>query len=792
MVTILDRKLRRDLYAAKGLLLAIICILGLGVSAYVANLSLYFNLELSRRSYYAECRMADFWVDIEKLPRSEIDRLSQVEGIAELRPRIVMPVTVDLEGVPQPLSGRIVSMPIDPRPVINNLVLRRGSYFTDSRRAEVIISEGFAQSRNLHPGDRLHILLNDRRQELLVVGTAISSEFVFARAPGTMIPDKSSFVILYVNERFAEETTNLEGATNQILGKLNADRSSEPLVVTSELEQQLERFGEATTTHLANHESHQQLSSDLRGLRTINLIVPTVFLAVAALILDVLMMRLAQQQRTVIGTLKALGYTNHQVVLHFLKYGIVVGLLGGLTGAAFGYWLAGFMLDMFRQFYEFSTIINRPYLGIVAGCILLSIVMAVAGTIRGVRQVMQLRPAEAMRPRAPESSQRLFLERWTALWKQLGFRWQMVIRGLFRNRLRVFTGIFSAMMGSALILQTLQINASFGELIRFTFDRMIVSDFDLTLKDEVDLAGFFEVTRFPGVDYAEPVLTVACTFSNGNHQKKGAVTGIRSTARLTVPRDRRGTPVSIPDHGLVLTRRLAEILHVHAGAKIRIVPLNGERQNIDVTVSKVVESFVGTAAYANWNFLNQLVNEEESLNSVQAEVNLTPNRLAEFYQRLKNIPKLQGFSALGEQKEQLLILLQPLRVVNALLILFAGLLFCGSIVTSSLISLAERRQEIATFRVMGYTPRQIGGIFLRESLIVNTIGIFLGLPVGYWFAAFVNHFIATDLTRLPFVLPISLWVTTVILGLLFTLIAYIPVYRAVRTLDWLDALNTKE
>ena len=202
MVKVLDRKLLRDLYAARMLLLAVVLILGLGVSAYVMNLSLYFNLELSRRSYYAECRMADFWVDVQRFPQAEVDRLTSDSGITELRARIVMPVAVDIEGVDKPLSGTIISMPADPRPVINNLVLRQGGYFTNLRREEVIISDGFARSRNIRPGDRIHVLLNDRRQELIVVGTAISAEFVFARAPGAMIPDQSGYVVMYVKERF--------------------------------------------------------------------------------------------------------------------------------------------------------------------------------------------------------------------------------------------------------------------------------------------------------------------------------------------------------------------------------------------------------------------------------------------------------------------------------------------------------------------------------------------------------------------------------------------------------------
>ncbi|MCA9150842.1 MAG: ABC transporter permease [Planctomycetales bacterium] len=792
MVAALDRKLLRDLYAARGLLIAVTMILGLGISAYVANLSLYFNLELSRRSYYAQCRMADFWIDIQKFPNAELERLQRTPGVSELRSRIVMPVTVDLENVEKPLSGTIISMPPDPMPVINSFVLRQGGYFTPFRREEVIISDGFARARNIRPGDRIYVLLNDRRQELLVVGTAISSEFVFARGPGTMIPDKAGYVVLYVKQAFAEEATNMEGAANQIVGLLTPDMQSRPQLVLDQLERQLEPFGEATSIQLKDNESHNQLTSDLKGLRTVNLIVPTVFLAVSALILDVLMVRMAQQQRTTVGMLKATGYSNGQLFVHFMKFGVLIGGFGGLLGAAFGFWLAGYMLNLFRQFYEFSRIINRPYPSIVLGCIGLGVVIALLGAFRGVQQVVKLRPADAMRPKPPEVGRRVLLERWSKFWESLGFRWQMVIRGIVRHRLRTFTGVFSSMMGAALILQTLQIDDSFRELISFTFDRMLVSDFDLSFKDELDYGGFIETRRLPGIDYAEPILTVGCTFYNGHRSKRGAVTGIQQGARLTVPRDTVGDPIEVPETGVILTRRLAEILAVSPGDPLVMVPLTGARQRLTVPVSRVVESFVGTAAYADFNYLNSLVGEEQALNSVQAKVSTESGTVREFYRALKQTPRLQGFSALREQKSQLIELLKPLKVVNRFLIAFAGLLFCGGIVTSSLISLAERKQEIATFRVLGYQPRQIGGIFLRESLIINTLGVLFGLPVGYGFAYFINRAVGTDLTRLPFYFENSTWGLTIVLGAIFTVLGYLPVYRAVRRLDWIGALNVNE
>jgi putative ABC transport system permease protein len=341
-------------------------------------------------------------------------------------------------------------------------------------------------------------------------------------------------------------------------------------------------------------------------------------------------------------------------------------------------------------------------------------------------------------------------------------------------------------------LETLQIDDSFHELIAFTFDRMLVSDFDLSFEDEVNWSGFLEAKRLPGIDYAEPVLTVACTFHNGHHSKRGAVTGIVADAQLTVPRDRQGDPLTMPEHGVVLTRRLAEILDARPGKPIVIVPLKGARERLIIPVNSIVESYVGTAAYADFRYLNGVIGEEHALNSVQAKVSPERAVAQKFFQALKQTPKLQGFSAVREQKTQLLDLLKPLKIVNRFLIAFAGLLFCGGIVTSSLISLAERKQEIATFRVLGYQPGQIGGIFLRESILLNFVGTLLGLPVGYAFALYINKFVGTDLTRLPFVIDTSTWILTIILAVIFTLIGYLPVYRAVRRLDWIAALNVNE
>ena len=125
-MTVLDRKLRRDLLGYKWLLSTVVLIISIGIAGFVSNLSFYFNLELSRQAFYSECRMADFWLDFERLPEAELDRLRNIPGISELQTRIAFPVSIDLPGEPRLVTGQILSMPNTRIPRICDIVITSG------------------------------------------------------------------------------------------------------------------------------------------------------------------------------------------------------------------------------------------------------------------------------------------------------------------------------------------------------------------------------------------------------------------------------------------------------------------------------------------------------------------------------------------------------------------------------------------------------------------------------------------------------------------------------------------
>ena len=220
MVKSLDRKLLRDLWGNKGMILAVTSIIAIGVMCFVALQSAHRNLESSKLDYYRISRMADFWVDLKKMPLSELSRVEQLPGIQSLEPRISFLATADLEDHEAPLTGLVLSLPNQPARPLNDIVLRQGGYFSDNKENEVIVNDAFAKVHGLTPGRRLHLLLNNRREELLVVGTAISSEFVYLVGPGAIIPDPKTFGVFYLKRDFAEEVFQFEGAANQLPGDM--------------------------------------------------------------------------------------------------------------------------------------------------------------------------------------------------------------------------------------------------------------------------------------------------------------------------------------------------------------------------------------------------------------------------------------------------------------------------------------------------------------------------------------------------------------------------------------------
>ncbi|MHB8900430.1 MAG: ABC transporter permease [Thermoguttaceae bacterium] len=793
MVKILDRKLRRELWANRWLLLAVLGIIVVGVACFVAMGSSYNNLTEAKARYYRQCRMADFAIELKKVPQSGLESVAELPGVAEIRPRIQFFATVDLDTAPGPLNGLVLSMPDRREPVLNDIVLRRGGYFTDRRENEVIVNDAFAEAHGLSPGDWVRLVLNNRSQELYVVGTGISSEFVYMLAPGSIVPDPEHFGIFFLKQSYAEDVFDFDGAANQVLGRLAPGQTWTTREILDRAEQLLGDFGVFTTTPLEDQASNKYLSQEIEGLWSFAVFMPTIFLAVAALVLNVLLSRLAEQQRTVVGTLKALGYSDGQVFLHFFKFAMAVGLAGGLAGCALGYVLAGLMTMVYRTVFEFPELRNHFYPGLMLAAVSISLGCAAAGSLRGTRAVLRLQPAEAMRPRPPKRGGRIVLERLPALWGRLTVGWRMVLRGVVRSRLRSLAGIFAAAMGAAVLVCGFMLIDATYYLVDFQFRWLLKSDVELSFAEEQGEDALLEAARLPGVRLAEPILNVACTFENGHLRHKGSVTGLGTRATLTVPRDVGARPIRVPSAGLAMSGKLAEILGLERGEFVTLRPTKGLREPRQAAVVEISDSYLGTAVYADIEYLSRLLGEEFAMTGVQLQVEADAEQRRALDRQLKQLPAVEAVADRSSMIRSLEdTILFNMNVFIFVFVAFAGVIFFGSILNSSLVSLAERQRELATLRVLGYGPWQIGSLLLRESLVLTALGTVLGMPFGYLLTVALAMSYDSELLRFPVVSSAGTWLMTAVLAFLFTVLAYLFVQRSVHRMNWLEALQTKE
>jgi putative ABC transport system permease protein len=790
---VLDTKLRRDLWRNKGLLLAVVAIIALGSGTLIGIVGTYFNLVGARDAFYRRCHMADFWIDVRRAPDVVLPRLEKVPGISRLASRIAKPVIVDLPGVREPLGSLVLSLPADISEAVNTVVLRSGTWFSGDSNDEILVTEKFAVARGLEPGDTVHFLAGGGRKKFRIVGTVVAAEFIYLVPPGALADLPGNYAVFYLPHRVAAETFGMEGAFNQVVGNFDAEGRGAPEAVLAGLERGLESAGVIASTPRALQFSNMTLGSDLAGLQTMAFMLPTIFFGVAALVLNVLMIRLAEQQRTTIGTLKALGYDNRSLFRHFVLFGGAAGLMGGLAGMAVGRGIMVSFTETYAQFYVFPNVPEGLYPWLNLFGVVAAVVVAVAGSVHGVGRVAALDPAEAMRPPAPPVSGAIFLEHLPALWRRLDFRWQMVLRSTFRNRGRTLVALGSAALGSSMVVLAFGALDSMQAMIQFQFTRVVCSDYRLQFSDPVPETAAYDVAGLPAVSSLETVLDMSGAFSSAHGSKRGGITGIEAPSLLTRLVGAGGHALALPPGGLLMSSWLADQLGVEAGDAVLFTPVRGVRRTHALPVAGLLDSLFGMPVYADRRWLAGVLGSGDAITRIDIRGATDPESRDALYGAVKRMPRLE---ALGQTARDHAAIERQIHAalgsMAASLIIFAAIIYFGSILNAALIAMAERKREIATFRVLGYTPGETGAVFLRENLLTTIPGALLGIPVGMVLNVSMCAQYANDSFRVPpFVSPVSM-VLTLLLSVLFALGAHAVIHFLILRLQWQEALSMKE
>lgn len=784
----ISRKLVRNLWQIKGQVIAITAVISVGVMIFVMYFSTFDSLRRTQQAFYERYRFADVFAGCKRAPNRLAGRIAEIPGVARVETRVVTEVTLDVQDMAEPVTGRLVSLSARPDTALNATALVRGRYPEPDRAEEVLASEGFALAHGLRPGSSLAAIINGRKRELEISGIALSPEYVYAIRAGDLMPDESRFAILWMDRRALATAFDMEGGFNDVA--LTLAPGVPPESVIAHLDTLLETYGGLGAIPRALQVSNWYLDSELNQLRGFGMFAPVVFLSVAAFLLNVVLRRIITVQREQIAALKALGYTNVEIGWHYTQLSLLITAAGAVVGIATGKSLGSGMIGIYNDYFRFPFLDYRLTADVVSGAVLFGLVAACAGAFGAVRQAVILPPAEAMRPEPPARYRVNVLER-LGLRRFLSQPARIVLRNLQKNPLRTLASIVGIAASAALLIIGLFFMDSIDVLMDVQFSRIERQNLTVNFVEPRSAAALHEVTRLPGVMLAEPTRGLPVRLRVGHRSRRVAIVGLPAGADLRRVVDSDYRVRALPPDGVVLSRKLAEILSVDRGDALTLEVLEGARPVRTTLVTEVVDEFMGMSAYMRSDALHRLMREGELLTGAYLKVD--PAREQELYTRLKNTPLVAGVAlksamleTFNEQMDQ------TMGVFVFFNILFASVITLGVVYNVARIALSERQHELASLRVLGFTRAEISSILLGELAVLTVAAIPLGLVIGYGLAAFMVAAFDTELYRFPLVISSRTYATAAVVVALAATFSGLIVRRRLDHLDLVSVLKARE
>ena len=786
-MSLLDRKLLRDINAMRGQVITIALLVAAGVAVFVGSVSTYVSLRSGCDQFYAIARFPEVFVTLKRAPLSIVPRLDAIAGVAAVEPRIVREVIVDWPAASQPVSARMVSLNQGGDESLARLHLRRGTAPEPGSARETAVNEAFAEANDVKPGDDIRVLLNGKVQNFRVSGIALSPEYVYAVKPGLPIPDDRLYAILWVDRSAAEAAFGMKGAFNNAVISLAPDTNAKAVI--EELDRQLEPYGSVGAVERRDQPSNRFLEDELNQQKVMSITIPIIFFGIAAFLLNGALGRLVAAQREQIAALKALGFPTSALTLHYLKLVLVIVLIGSALGIAGGF---GFGEAMMASYQGFFRLPDLPFTltpwSAVAG-IAISLAAGSLGVLTALQDVVGLAPAVAMRPAAPLGFRRSWIE---ALLpgKAITAGRMMTVRNMagrpFRSMLTV-TGI-----AFAVPMMTLGIfwRDAIDQMIDLQFNLVERGNAAITFPHPMDRAIIRSLARLPGVLAVEGQRIVPVRLRAGQRSYLTSVVGLSAGDELRRPHDASLRPIAASPDGITLTRRLAERLEARPGDVITVETMEGRRLKRDLPVSATVDE-IGMVSYMDIETLNHFTGEGAVVSA--ASIYAEPTALPALGRTFKNLPTIESVTMKAYTLSSFLEKIAGLVFVSAgILTIFAAIITVGVVYNSARISLQERAWELASLRVLGFTRTEVAGILFGEF----AAEIVLGVPIGLWLSQGIIGLIAKFHSNESFQIPAVIEPRTYLIAAGVVLVAAAAsafiVRKRIDQLDLVAALKTRE
>jgi putative ABC transport system permease protein len=728
------------------------------------------------------------FANVTRAPKTLIDRIREIPGVAAAEPRISKLALLDIPNYLEPATGQVISLPDAGTPNLNLIYMRRGRLPEPGSSNEVVVNDTFAVAHGFDLGARFSAILNGRKRELVIVGTALSPEFIFTVGPGDIMPDDRRFAVIWMSEKALAGAYNLDGAFSAVSVKLLRNASERE--VTSRLDALLDPYGGHAAFGRKDQTSHAWIDHELDMLSNMSRTLTPIFLLVSAFLVNLTLTRLVALEREQIGLLKALGYRNGAIVGHYIKFVVVIVAIGVAIGSVAGTWLGMYVSRFFADYFHFPFLVfvKSPDLYLIAAS--LSLAAAIIGALKALRDVVILAPAVAMQPPAPQRFRRLLPVRLSL--ERFGSQpLVMTLRNITRHPMRAVFTILGMAAATAILIVSIFVYDTMEHLVDVTYFMADRQDATVSFVEKRQRDVVVQMARLPGVINVEPYREVPVRIRKGNIERRIVISGRPPNADLRRIIDTDLHPVEIPESGLAISAMLAQILNVNVGDTVEVDLLDGARRSIEVPVSALVEDYFGLRGMMDADALSRLMLESPVINSVS--LSFDQGQREAFYAAIKVMPTVSG---LGLQRVSLANFRQSVAMlITVMASIYTGLaavIAFGLVYNSARISLSERARELASLRVLGFSQGEVLWILLLELALLTLLAQPPGWVMGYGLAWVMKTRLAGELMRVRLVVETSTYLiaSAIIIGA--AVFSAIVVRQRVKALDLVAVLKTRD
>lgn len=737
----------REIKYTKSRFISIFLIVAFGVALFAGVRASMPDMKISGdRQYNKENLMDIKIIESTGVTKEIIDEIKEIDEITRIHGAYSKDVLIEEDE--KEYGVKLMSI----MPDINVPYVREG--VMPSKKNECL-ADYKMKDKGYELGDKITVLSGTenplsaelKNEEYTITGFATTSLYLNSgRGTSTVGNGKNEYFLMIEQDNFlspvySEIYINIEGAREFDCYTDEYEEYIDGIV------EKLEKDGRFVLTR-DSIQAYVEYELDAERIGKVGEVFPLIFFLIAALICLTTMTRMVEEERGIIGTLKALGYSNFQVIKRFMLYALFATALGSVVGGIFGCKFFPWVIInaykiVYKDLYVIRTPLNVEY--IVTASLAAVLVVGLATFLACYKECLSA-PAKLMRPRAPKKGKRVLLEKIPFIWKHLSFSNKSTVRNLLRYKKRLFMTIFGISGCMGLLLVGFGLKDSINIIDENQFKQLTVYDFDLTMNtvagDEIRKSGITYLDEHESISEYLQMMEIGIKAADVDEE-------VSKEAYIRVPKDMnmfeeffvlrdRQTKESykLGDEEVVINEKLAKLLNLSVGDSMMLQV--GETNKKEVKISNICENYLMHYVYMSPKLYEEIYNEKPVYNKVYGRFGEgTGINKDDFGKELLGMGAFTGLTFVDDTMEGITNMIDSLDMVVVVLIVSAGGLAFLVLYNLNNISIEERRKELATLKVLGFYDTEVSAYVLRENAIITLIGIGIGVLVGRVMHAFV-------------------------------------------------------